>query len=75
MVNFWQNGEGLGVRIVCGKIVNRGNGVGRQTTIERIKYRKPLSAQWEMKKEWERELYVRCFCYINERSAIAWFGL
>jgi hypothetical protein len=26
-----------------------------------------------MKKEWERELYVRCFCDMNERSALAWF--
>jgi hypothetical protein len=44
MGNFWQNGEDVGVRIVCRKMVNRGNGVDRQTTTERMKDRKSLSA-------------------------------
>jgi len=39
-----------------------------------MKDKKTLSAWWEMKKEWGRELCVCCF-YLNERSAVAWFRL
>jgi hypothetical protein len=62
------------VRIICQKNVNRGKGVDRCTKIERMEDKKLLSAWWEMKKEWGRELCVCCF-HLNERSAVAWFRL
>lgn len=36
MGNFWQNGEDLGFRIICRKIVNRGNGVEMVCDEERM---------------------------------------
>jgi hypothetical protein len=41
MGNIWQNGQCLGVRIICQKNVNRGKVVDRSTKIERKKDEKP----------------------------------
>jgi hypothetical protein len=40
-----------------------------------MREKRSISAYWEMKKEWGRELYSTSFCKFNERNAIAWFGL
>jgi hypothetical protein len=45
-----------------------------QTKIERMIENKYLSAYWNMKKEWGRELYTFC-CKLNDRNAISWFRL
>jgi hypothetical protein len=44
MGNIWQNGQGLGVRIICQKNVNKGKGRDRPTKIERMKDKEPLNA-------------------------------
>jgi len=44
MGSVWQNGQGLGLRIIFQKIVNRSKSVYRPIKIERMNDKNPLSA-------------------------------
>ena len=56
------------------KSVNRCKDIERDYNRERMGDKKSLSAYWEMKKKWGRELYTAC-CKLSDRYAVAWFRL
>jgi len=65
----------FGYKCNMSKIVNRCKVIERQIyNRERMGDKKSLSAYWEMRNKWGRELYTAC-CKLSDRYAIAWFRL
>jgi hypothetical protein len=48
---IWQNGKDGDIGVIFQKIVNSCNNIDRHAKIQRMREKKPLGVEWEMKKE------------------------